>query len=72
MEDNEAVVHRINKINDLFHFGYLVIGPGESRLSRGRPDGLRAGARARGRSFAGAVVGISSGSEDMEHSTPGS
>ena len=72
MKDNKAVVHRINKINDLFHFGYLVMGPGEFRLSRGPPDGLRAGARARGRSFAGAVVGISSGSEDMEYSTTSS
>ena len=67
VKDNEALVNRINTISDLFHFGYLVMGPGQPRLSRGRPAGLRAGARASGRSFAGAVVGTSSGGGNMEH-----
>ena len=48
------------------------MGQGHPRLSRGRPAGLRAGARARGRSLAGEVVGTSSGGENMEHSTTGS
>ena len=34
VKDNEAVVHRFNTISDLFHFGYLVMGPGQPKLSR--------------------------------------
>ena len=58
-DGNILVVHRINT---MFHFGYLVMGPGQPRLSRGRPAGLRAG-RVPGNiyanwGFCGTLIGV--------------
>ena len=40
VKDNAAVVDRINKLGDLFQFGYLLMGPGQPRLFPRRPAGL--------------------------------
>ena len=72
VKDNAAVVHRINKLGDLFQFGYLVMGPGQPVLFHRRPADLGSGARAGDRSFAGAVRGASPGGREMDHSASGS
>ena len=70
VKDMNDKVHRINDISDLFQFGLLVMGLGQPKRppSHHYLAGLRPGAHAVGRSYAGVVGRTTSGERDMDHS----